>query len=76
MERVENILPLLRSYIGTQRGDMTAFAQARGLSLSYVSLIMSGKRTPPLWLLNEMGVLVRARKRKEGKAIAEYFIDK
>lgn len=76
MERVISLLPLIRSHIGTQRGDMSAFARNHGVSLSYVSLIMSGKRTPPMWLINEMGVLVTVRKSPSGPAMTEYYIDK
>ena len=76
MEQVTNLLPLVRSHIGTERGDMSAFARNHGVSLSYVSLIMSGKRMPPMWLINEMGVLIKARKSPSGAAITEYYIDK
>lgn len=76
MEQVTNLLPLIRSHIGTQRGDMSAFARNHGVSLSYVSLIMSGKRMPPMWLINEMGVLMKVRKNPSSPATTEYYIDK
>lgn len=76
MEQVTNLLPLIRSHIGTQRGDMSAFARSHGVSLSYVSLIMSGKRMPPMWLINEVGVLMKVRKNPSSPAITEYYIDK
>lgn len=76
MEQVTNLLPLVRSHIGTERGDMSAFARNHGVSLSYVSLIMSGKRTPPMWLINEMGVSVQVRKNPSSPATTVYYIDK
>lgn len=75
MEEV-NILNLIRTHVGLERGALAAFARNHGISLSYASLIVNGKRNPPTWLLQDMGVWARVRRGPSGQESVEYFIDK
>jgi len=72
--QVVELTPRVKAYIGFSRGDLSSFARSHGISLSYASLIRSGKRQPPDWMLQDMGIIRRVRRGSSGEEKIEYLL--
>lgn len=64
----DDFLASLNQHVKHKYGSMSAASKKWGVSAMYVSLICRGLRTPPDWLLDELGyqreTLVRYYKRR------------